>query len=41
MNFEAENEKLDIGCYGVFCSTCKDNQNEPSNKTFEQTLNFI
>ena len=30
--FEVENEILDKGCYGVFGSTCRDDQNELSNK---------
>ena len=37
MNFEVDDEKLVMGCYGVFSSTCKDDLNELSNKTFEQT----
>ena len=35
-HFEVENEKLDIGSFGVFISSCQDDQNELSNKTFEQ-----
>ena len=40
VHFEVENEILDIGYYDVFGFTCQDDQNELSNKIFEQIWNF-
>ena len=40
MNNVVKNEKWNIGCYDVFSLTCKDDQNELLNKTYEQTWNF-
>ena len=36
-NFEIENEILDSCCYDVLSTACQDDQNELSNKIFEQT----
>ena len=43
VDFDVENEILDRGCYGYkyFGSTCRDEQNEPLNETFEQTWNLL
>ena len=39
VNFKVENKILHRNCYGFLSLTCKDDQNELSSKTFEQTLN--
>ena len=41
LKFEVDNEKLDIGFYGVLSFTCEVIQNEITNKTFKQTTWFF
>ena len=41
VHFKVENEILDLGCYGVFCSTWWDDQNKLSDETFEQIWKYI
>ena len=41
LHFEVKNENFDIGCCIVFSSSCQDDQNELSHKTFEQTCFYL